>query len=142
LVGLVWIFFFVAFELLNRGFEIGSVLGWERLWLTGADEALRTTLAARVTLFGEVQATATLLILLCYALGSAAFAVALQRRDRWSRLARLGLALNAIRAALRFGALVLGIGFLGPISEAIFFPVMIFQYVALGAWLALPMRDV
>jgi hypothetical protein len=138
LVGLVWLSLFVGFELLNRGYELASVLGWERAWLSATDEAVRGALAAHVVAFGELQATATLLILPCYTLGSAALAIGLTRGDRWGGLARLGLALNAIRATLRFGALVLGIGFLAPVSDAIFYPVIIFQYVALGVWLALP----
>jgi hypothetical protein len=141
LAGLAWIGLFLVFELLNRGFEIANVLAWERAWLASPDEAMRGKLAERINLFGELQATASLLILPCYALGSAAFALAIGGRDRWSRFARLGVALNAARATLRFGALVLGISFLGPVSDAIFFPVMIFQYVALGVWLALPERE-
>jgi hypothetical protein len=140
-VGLLWLALFVGFELLNRGYELANVLAWERAWLSANDAALRSQLAARVTAYGELQATATLLILPCYALGSGALAIALDARDRLSRLARLGLALNAVRATLRFGALVLGIGFLGPVSDAIFFPVMIFQYAALGVWLSLRPRD-
>lgn len=140
-VALVWLSLFVGFELLNRGYELANVLGWERAWLSATDEAVRGKLAAHVVAFGELQATATLLILPCYALGSAALAIAPAGRGRWAVLARLGLALNAIRATLRFGSLVLGIGFLAPVTDAIFFPVIIFQYVALGVWLALPQRD-
>jgi hypothetical protein len=138
LVGLVWLLLFTAYELLNRGYEIGAVLTAERAWLAASDAALRARLVGVVTSYGELQPTATLLILLCYALGSAALGFAITQRDWPSRLARLGLVLNAIRATLRFGALVLGIGVLAPISEAIFFPVMIFQYAALGVWLVLP----
>jgi hypothetical protein len=140
LTGLLWIALFITVELLNRGFELRTVLDWERTWLSSSNEALRATLAARLVVFDEAQASATLLILLCYALGSGALAVALHRRDRWSWLASFALALNALRASLRFGALVLGLGPLGPLSAAIFFPVMIFQYATLGLWLALPPR--
>lgn len=140
-LGFVWLLLFVTFELLNRGYEIGNLLPLERAWLATSDETVRTQLAARVTSYGQLQATATLLILPCYALGSAALAFAIgSGGSLLRRLARWGLALNAVRATLRFGALVLGIDFLAPVSEAIFFPVMIFQYVALGAWLVLPER--
>ncbi|NOK33048.1 hypothetical protein HMI49_07545 [Corallococcus exercitus] len=140
LAGLMWILVFLAVEMAIRSWEFGVVASWQRDWLATPDAAERTRLAGQVDAFSQGVVALYLPLLAVHALASGAFALALRGRDRWSQLARVGFALNALRAFLRLGAMHLGLDGLAPVASALYLPLTVFHGLAVAAWLAVPPR--
>lgn len=138
-VGLLWIAMFIALELINRAVELVALADWQRRWLAlAADDPARLALALRIETVEALERASYLPLLATYALASLAFALALRARDRWSRLARLGFALNFVRATIRLGAMQLGIAWLAPVADAVYLPLTLAHALAVATWLALP----
>ncbi len=95
-------------------------------------------LSARIDLFSSVQLAAYLPLLSAHALGSFAFGCAARGPDRWTRIVRVALFLNAARAGIRVLAMHGGLALLEPIASASYLPVTLAHALALGAWLTRP----
>ncbi|NOK23205.1 hypothetical protein [Corallococcus carmarthensis] len=140
LAGLMWILVFLAAEMAIRAWEFSVVASWQRDWLAATDTLERTRLAGLVNGFSQGVVALYLPLLAVHALASGAFALALRGRDRWSRWARAGFALNAFRALLRLGAMHLGLDGLTPVADALYLPLTVLHGLAVALWLGVPAR--
>jgi hypothetical protein len=138
LAGLGFIALFISLELVDRAVEIKLLAHWQGAWIAAVDPATRGAIEARVTLFERVQGAISMPRLVAHALASLAFAIAARGRDRWTRLARLGFALNFVRASIRFLPMQLGVAQLAPLAAATYLPLTLLHALSVGLWLAAP----
>ncbi|MBF5043158.1 hypothetical protein FGE12_12235 [Aggregicoccus sp. 17bor-14] len=136
LAGLLLITLFLGIELVDRGLELVLAAQWQRAWLE--TPAMREALSSRIDVFTSVQLASYLPLLAAHVLGCALFAVAASGRDRWTRLARYGLVLNAVRGAVRLAAMFFGAAWLAPVADVIYLPLTLAHAIAVGLWLLLP----
>jgi hypothetical protein len=140
-VAALWLIaLFVGLELVDRAVGLVAVADWQRRWLAaGANEALRASLSARLEVVDDLETALYLPLLTAHALGALAFALALlPLRDRWSRVALAGFALNFVRATVRIGAMQLGLHRLTPLADALYLPLTLAHALAVALWLARP----
>lgn len=134
--GLIACIAFVGFEFATRSLDLFVVgQSWAIAFHSSTSAAEKATIVHRYVLWSEMVRGIYFPLMLSFLVGSAAFAYAIwQDEDRWSRLASLAFALNALRLLGRIASTFAGQRWLDPLNNTAYFPIVFVINCMLAAW--------
>jgi hypothetical protein len=128
---------FVGFEFTSRSMDLFVVgQSWAHAFRSSDSPTEKAMILHRYLLWNDVVRGIYFEIMLSFLLASCAFFYATwQDHDRWSRLASLAFALNALRLLGRMSSTFAGLTWLDSLNNSAYFPIVFVINCMLAVWL-------
>jgi succinate dehydrogenase/fumarate reductase cytochrome b subunit len=127
---------FIGFEFTARAMDFFVVgQSWANAFHASGSSVEKAMIVHRYVLWSDMVRGIYFELMLSFLLASCAFFYAtLQDQDRWSRLASLAFALNALRLLGRISSTFAGQRWLDALNDSAYFPIVFVINCMLAAW--------